>query len=559
MIEKARPINSHKPLVLIILDGWGHCDQVEHNAIAAAHAPFWQHLWKTYPHTLAEASGPAVGLPEGQMGNSEVGHLHMGTGRLVQQDLTRINNDIASGAFHKNPVLTDAMDHLCPSNLKELGRRETQQDNLSYISMASGSEPPPETAKAMGIIEKDRALHILGLLSPGGVHSQEEHIFEVIKVAAERGLKKIYLHAFLDGRDTAPRSAESALLNAEKIFESIGCGKIASIIGRYYAMDRDKRWERTERAYDLLTQGSASYKVASAIDGLQQAYARGENDEFVLPTVICGENEPPIVVEDGDGIIFMNFRSDRARQLTHAFTDKIFNAFPRKYCPILSSFVTLTEYAADILAKPAYPSLSFANFFGEYISKLGYQQLRIAETEKYAHVTFFFNGGEEAPCVGEDRVLIPSPKVATYDLQPEMSAPELTDRLVKAIQSKQYDAIICNFANPDMVGHTGDFAATVKAIEVISESLEKIVGVLESVGGEALITADHGNAECMFDINTQQAHTAHTNNLVPVVYVGRKATPTTGQGVLYDIAPTLIYLMGLAQPEEMTGRSLFKL
>lgn len=520
MIEQSTPTNAHGPLVLIVLDGWGHCDQVEHNAIAAAHAPFWQHLWKTYPHTLAEASGSAVGLPEGQMGNSEVGHLHMGTGRLVQQDLTRINNDIASGAFHENSVFIETIDQL---------------------------------------VEQDHALHILGLLSPGGVHSQEEHIFEIIKVAAERGLKKIYLHAFLDGRDTPPRSAESAIRNAEKIFQSIHCGKIASIIGRYYAMDRDRRWERTERAYDLLTQGHASHRVTSAIDGLQQAYARGESDEFVLPTLICGENEKPVVIENGDGVIFMNFRADRARQLTHALTDKTFNAFPRKNFPALSAFVTLTEYAADISAKSAYPSSSFVNFFGEYISKLGYQQLRIAETEKYAHVTFFFNGGEEASCAGEDRVLIPSPKVATYDLQPEMSAPELTDRLVEAIKSKRYDAIICNFANPDMVGHTGDFAATVKAIEVISESLEKIVDALESVGGEALITADHGNAECMFDIDTQQPHTAHTTNLVPVVYVGRKATPTTEAGVLYDIAPTLIYLMGLKQPEEMTGRPLFRL
>ncbi|MDF3054192.1 MAG: yibO [Gammaproteobacteria bacterium] len=520
MIEKsASSTNQHTPLVLIILDGWGHCDQVEYNAIAAAHAPFWQHLWKTYPHTLAEASGPAVGLPDGQMGNSEVGHLHMGTGRLVEQDLTRINNDIASGGFHQNAAFVDAIDHL---------------------------------------IAKNHALHILGLLSPGGVHSQENHIFEVIKIAAERGLKKIYLHAFLDGRDTPPRSAKESIDDAEKLFQSIHCGKIASIIGRYYAMDRDKRWKRTERAYDLLTQGDAAHRATSAIDGLRQAYDRGESDEFVLPTAICAENENPVVLEDGDAIIFMNFRADRARQLTHALTDKTFSAFSRKRFPVLSSFITLTEYATDILAKPAYPRLSFANFFGEYISKLGYQQLRIAETEKYAHVTFFFNGGEETPCLGEDRILIPSPKVATYDLQPEMSAPELTDRLIEAIKSKRYDAIICNFANPDMVGHTGDFIATIKAIEVISESLERIVRVLESEGGEALITADHGNAECMFDVDTRQPHTAHTTNLVPVVYVGRKAIPTTEKGVLYDIAPTLVYLMGLEQPAEMTGRSLFK-
>jgi 2,3-bisphosphoglycerate-independent phosphoglycerate mutase len=512
--------NPHAPLVLIILDGWGHCDQVEHNAIAAAHAPFWQHLWKTYPHTLAQASGAAVGLPEGQMGNSEVGHLHMGTGRLVQQDLTRINSQITSGAFHQNIALTKTVDNL---------------------------------------VKTDKALHVFGLLSPGGVHSQEAHIFEAIKVAAERGLKKIYLHAFLDGRDTPPRSAEQSLLNAEKIFQSIGCGKIASITGRYYAMDRDKRWERTERAYNLLTQGNADYIVDSAILGLQQAYERGENDEFVLPTAICDRDEEPVKLEEGDAVVFMNFRADRARQLTHSLTDKTFDGFSRKRFVVLSSFITLTEYAADMEATPLYPPPTFVNYFGQYIAKHEYKQLRIAETEKYAHVTFFFNGGEEGASVGEDRILIPSPKVATYDLQPEMSAPELTDRLVEAIKSKKYDAIVCNFANPDMVGHTGDFDATVKAIEVISQSLEKIVKALQETGGEALITADHGNAECMFDIDTNQPHTAHTTNLVPVVYVGRDAKPTTEEGVLYDIAPTLVYLMGLEQPEEMTGRSLFEL
>lgn len=506
-------------ITLIILDGWGHCDQVAHNAIATAHAPFWQHLWNTYPHTLAEASGAAVGLPDGQMGNSEVGHLHMGTGRLAQQDLTRINNDIQSGAFHRHPVLTDTIDQL---------------------------------------VQSGRALHILGLLSPGGVHSQEEHIFELIKVAAERGLTKIYLHAFLDGRDTPPKSAEATLRKADALFQSLHHGQIASIIGRYYAMDRDKRWERTEKAYDLLTQGTAMHRAPNAIDALQQAYARGETDEFVLPTVICADNASPIILEDGDSVVFMNFRADRARQLTHALTDPAFDAFPRTRFPKLARFVTLTEYATDIQAIPAYPPILFPNFFGEYISKLGYKQLRIAETEKYAHVTFFFNGGEEAPCPGEDRILIPSPKVATYDLQPEMSAPALTERLIEAIRSRQYDAIICNFANPDMVGHTGDFTATVKAIEVISQSLEQIIKALQEVGGDALITADHGNAECMFDTKTGQPHTAHTTNLVPVVYVGRAAKPTTQKGVLYDIAPTLLYLMGLKQPTEMTGHSLFE-
>lgn len=513
-------LNKHAPLVLIVLDGWGYCDKADHNAIASAHIPFWHQLWTHYPHTLAEASGVAVGLPEGQMGNSEVGHLHMGTGRLVPQDLTRINNDIASGVFHQNKVIVDTIDQL---------------------------------------VKTKHALHIFGLLSPGGVHSQEDHIYEVIKVAAERGLKAIYLHAFLDGRDTPPQSAEDSLLQAEHLFKSLDCGKIASIVGRYYAMDRDKRWERTERAYDMLTQGIVAFKADTAVDGLKQAYARGETDEFVQPTAICSSEEAPIILEDGDAVIFMNFRADRARQLTHALTDKNFSAFPRKRFPALSDFITLTQYSDDMLAKVAYPPISLANFFGEYISKLGYKQLRIAETEKYAHVTFFFNGGEESPCPGEDRELIPSPKIATYDLQPEMSAPELTMHLIEAINSQKYDVIICNFANPDMVGHTGNFEATVKAIETINISLEKIVTALKKVGGEALITADHGNAECMFDPATGQPHTAHTTNLVPVIYVGREAMPTTEKGVLYDIAPTLLYLMDVKAPKEMTGRSLFAL
>ncbi len=513
-------LSPHAPLVLIVLDGWGYREDPQYNAIHAAHAPFWQHLWQHYPHTLAVASGLAVGLPKGQMGNSEVGHLHMGAGRLVPQDLTRIDMAVESGEFYENPVLSHAVDQL---------------------------------------VKSGRNLHIFGLVSPGGVHSHEKHISAMIKLAALRGLKSIYLHAFLDGRDTPPQSAKASLIAMDETFKEVGHGKIASITGRYYTMDRDQRWERTERAYDLLTRGLTEFHMESALEGLEQAYARGETDEFVQPTALHAPSQQPITVQDGDAVVFMNFRSDRARQLTRALTDPQFAGFQRKAQPILATFVTLTEYAADIKAEVAYPPTSLKNILGEYISKHGYRQLRIAETEKYAHVTFFFNGGEEKPYPGEDRALIPSPKVATYDLQPEMSADPLAERLVTAIESREYSLIICNFANPDMVGHTGDFNATVKAIETIDHCLKRVITALLAVKGEAIITADHGNAECMYDPETRQPHTAHTTNSVPVIYIGRHAAPVTQEGVLYDIAPTLLYLMGLEKPGEMTGKSLFKI
>lgn len=512
--------SAHTPLVLIVLDGWGYSENPQYNAISAAQAPFWQQLWQQHPHTFAVASGLAVGLPKGQMGNSEVGHLHMGAGRMVPQDLTRIDLAVESGEFFENPVLTRTIDQL---------------------------------------VKEKRRLHIFGLVSKGGVHSHEAHIQALIQLAAKRGLKSIYLHAFLDGRDTPPQSAEPSLLAMQNIFQELACGSIASLIGRYYAMDRDQRWDRVERAYDLLTQGQTEFHVASALAGLEQAYQRGETDEFVQPTAIHAPNEPPVTLQDGDAVIFMNFRADRARQLTRAFTNPQFDGFERKVRPKLASFVTLTEYASDIKAEVAYPPMALKNMLGEYVAKHHLKQLRIAETEKYAHVTFFFNGGEEKPYIGEDRELVPSPKVATYDLKPEMSAPQLTDRLIHAIESCSYDLIICNFANPDMVGHTGDFNATVKAIETIDACLKRIINALQAVHGEAIITADHGNAECMYDPTTAQPHTAHTSNLVPVIYVGRPAEKTTAEGVLYDIAPTLLYLLGLAKPEEMTGKSLFKL
>lgn len=510
----------HSPIILIILDGWGYREDGQYNAIASARTPFWHQLWQTCPHTLAEASGLAVGLPEGQMGNSEVGHLHMGAGRQVPQDLTRIDLAVKNGEFYNNPVLTHTVDEL---------------------------------------VKTQHALHIFGLLSPGGVHSHELHIQAMIKLAAQRGLKSIYVHAFLDGRDTPPKSAAPSLAALQELYQSLGCGQTVSIIGRYYAMDRDQRWERTERAYDLLTQGTAAFTATTALDGLNQAYARAETDEFVQPTAIHAPDQPAITLHDGDAVVFMNFRSDRARQLTRALTDPQFSGFPREVEPKLSNFITLTEYAADIHAEIAFPPISLRNNVGEFVANSGYSQLRIAETEKYAHVTFFFNGGEEKPYPLEERVLVPSPKVATYDLQPEMSANPLTDELVKAIESGQYALIVCNYANPDMVGHTGDLTATIHAIETIDHCLERVVTAAKAAGGEVLITADHGNAECMYDPKTNQPHTAHTTSLVPVIYVGRPAQATTAKGVLYDIAPTLLYLMGLKAPTEMTGKSLFRL
>lgn len=509
---------NHSPLTLIILDGWGYQEDPSHNAIAHAKTPFWEELWRQYPHTLAVASGLAVGLPKGQMGNSEVGHLHMGAGRMVPQDLTRLDLALESGEFYENPVFGHCIDDLIHTN---------------------------------------HALHIFGLLSPGGVHSHENHIQGIIRLAAERGLQSIYVHAFLDGRDTPPQSAKSSLMALESLFRSLGCGKIVSLTGRYYAMDRDKRWDRTKRAYDLITIGETESHANSALAALEQAYARSESDEFVQPTAIHSSESSPVVLKDGDAVIFMNFRADRARQLSHALLDVSFPCFMRQSPPKLSHFITLTEYSADLGAEVAFPPLRLNNMLGEYIAQQGLRQLRIAETEKYAHVTFFFNGGEETVYPGEERQLIPSPKVATYDLQPEMSAVALTDALIAAIKSRQFDFIVCNFANPDMVGHTGNFSAAVKAIETIDVCLERVIQTLQEVGGEALITADHGNAECMHDSNTGQAHTAHTTNLVPVLYVGRKALPSVNEGVLYDIAPTVLYCLGLEKPSEMTGKSLF--
>ncbi|MSP53310.1 MAG: 2,3-bisphosphoglycerate-independent phosphoglycerate mutase [Gammaproteobacteria bacterium] len=506
----------HRPYVLIILDGWGYSDDPQGNAIMAAHKPNWDRLWAHYPHTLVSGSGLDVGLPCGQMGNSEVGHLNMGAGRLVPQDLVRINKAIEEGTFFTNPVLNDAVQRA---------------------------------------VSSEHAVHILGLLSPGGVHSQQAHLEAMIRLAAKQGAKKIYLHAFLDGRDVAPKSALASIEKLEQLFTELGVGQIASLCGRYYAMDRDQRWDRVQLAYNLLTQGIAERHCNTAAEGLAAAYAAGETDEFVKPTVIL----PVITINDGDSVIFMNFRSDRARQLTHAFLDEKFSAFVRTKVPKLAEFVTLTEYAADIKAPIAFAPQSLHNVFGEYISSLGLTQLRIAETEKYAHVTFFFNGGREQPFSGEERILVPSQKVATYDLLPEMSAPLLTEKLVAAIESKKYDVIICNYANADMVGHSGNLPAAIEAIECIDSCLGKVVAALQGVGGECLITADHGNAERMFDPATHQPHTAHTSNPVPLLYVGRPAQFKTQHATLTDVIPTLLDIMGLEQPSEMTGHDLIEI
>lgn len=506
----------HKPAVLIILDGFGYREEKKYNAIAQASKPNFDRLWAEYPHTLISASSGNVGLPHGQMGNSEVGHLNLGAGRVVYQDLSRISNAIEDGTFFNNPVLCKAVDE---------------------------------------VIKADKALHIFGLLSDGGIHSHETHIHAMIKLAAEKGAKKIYMHAFLDGRDTPPKSAELFIKNLEQVFAQLGVGKIASLAGRFYAMDRDKRWDRVEKAYNLLTLGEADHRANTALEGLNLAYAAGETDEFVKPTLIGN----PALIEDGDSIIFMNYRADRAREITRAFTEKEFNAFPRKKWPQLNSYVALTQYDATFHIPVAYSPDDLKNTLGEYLAKNNKKQLRLAETEKYAHVTFFLNGGIEAPNEGEDRILVSSPKVTTYDQTPEMSAREVTQKLIEAIKSEKYDAIIVNYANCDMLGHTGNFEATVKTVECVDDCLGQVITALKSVGGEAIITADHGNAELMFDEATGQPHTAHTCNPVPFIYVGRNAKIKSDSFALCDIAPTLLYIMGLSIPEEMTGQAMIDL
>ena len=500
-----------KPVTLIIMDGFGESDEAEGNAVASAKTPNIDRLKSSYPFTTIGAAGLDVGLPPGQMGNSEVGHLNLGAGRVVYQDYTRINLAIEDGSFYKNPVLVEAMD----------------------LAKKRGS-----------------ALHLMGLLSDGGVHSHNTHLYALLRLARARGLEEVWVHAILDGRDVPPRSALGYFQELEAEIRSIGLGKVATVAGRYYSMDRDRRWERTELGYRAMTSGEG-FVADSPEEAVRAGYDRGEDDEFLKPTVV----DPEGLVKDGDAIVFFNFRPDRARQITKAFTNPDFCEFDRKKINV--HFVCMTQYEESIPSPVAFPAEYLKDTLGEVVSRAGLRQLRIAETEKYAHVTFFFNGGREEPSPGEDRVLIPSPKVATYDLKPEMSAFEVTDAVVEKIDEDVYDLIILNYANSDMVGHTGIFEAAVKAVEAVDECVGRVVSTVLDRGGAVLLTADHGNAEQMEDETTGQHHTAHTTNPVPFVLIldGEKARLRQG-GILADVAPTILDLLGLAEPEVMTGKSL---
>ncbi|MDC9527412.1 2,3-bisphosphoglycerate-independent phosphoglycerate mutase [Pseudoalteromonas sp. Angola-30] len=508
-----------KPLVLMILDGWGYREDEQSNAILAANTPVLDNLWATRPRTLISGSGLDVGLPEGQMGNSEVGHVNLGAGRVVYQDFTRITKAINDGEFDSTPALVENIDK----------------------AVAAG-----------------KAVHIMGLLSPGGVHSHEDHIVASIQLAAKRGAKEVYFHGFLDGRDTPPRSAKASIERIEALFAELNCGRLASLVGRYYAMDRDNRWNRVEKAYNVMALGEGEFNYVDGVSALEAAYERDENDEFVAPTTIAPQGAEAAQINDGDTIIFANFRADRAREITRAFVEPGFDGFEKKKSPQLSAFVMMTEYSADIDAPIAFGPTPLVNVLGEWLEKNGKTQLRISETEKYAHVTFFFSGGREDEFEGESRELIPSPQVATYDLQPEMNSEMLTDKLIEAIKSGKFDAIICNYPNGDMVGHSGVFEAAVKACEAVDACIGRVVEALDEFGGEALITADHGNAEQMANTATGQAHTAHTSEPVPFIYVGRDATPSEGKA-LSDVAPTMLHLMGMEQPSEMTGTPIMTL
>ena len=505
-----------KPLALIIMDGFGLRKETEGNAIAAAKHPNLDRLWATCPHTRIGASGMDVGLPDGQMGNSEVGHTNMGAGRIVYQELTRITKSIEGGEYLSNPVLLHAM----------------------------------ENAKKPGT-----ALHLMGLLSDGGVHSHIHHLFGLIEMAKKMGVEKVYIHCFMDGRDVPPTSGAEYIEELQKELEKTGVGKIATVSGRYYAMDRDNRWERVVKAYDAMVNGEG-VKAPDPAAMMRQSYADGVTDEFIVPAVVTEGAE----VKSGDSVIFFNFRPDRARELTRTLVDPDFAGFERKKGFFPLTYICMTQYDATMPnVEVAYAPQSLANTFGEYISKNGLTQLRIAETEKYAHVTFFFNGGVEAPYPGEDRALIPSPKVATYDLQPEMSAYLVTDEVVKRIRSGKYDVIILNYANCDMVGHTGVFEAAVKAVEAVDTCLGRTLAAIEEMGGRAFVTADHGNADMMTD-EEGNPFTAHTTNPVPFIAVGfpegTKLLPHGGR--LADIAPTMLQALGLPQPAEMTGRSMLE-
>lgn len=507
-----------KPVILVVLDGFGISEETDGNAVAAAKAPLIASLFRDYPKTQLQASGESVGLPDGQMGNSEVGHLNLGAGRIVYQDITRITKSIRDGDFFTNPVLLSAMD----------------------------------------VVKKNgTALHLLGLLSDGGVHSHIDHILAMFDLAKAQGLARVFFHAFLDGRDTPPSSALDYIRRLEDHLTRIGIGRISTVSGRYYAMDRDKRWERVQKAYEAMVLGEGIRKY-SAEDVVKDSYEHKRTDEFVIPAVVLNnkKNSHTGQIRDGDAVIFCNFRSDRAREITRVLTDPHFDGFSRPVVPKLGAFVCLTTYDETFNLPVAYPPIRLTNILGEVLSVHGIRQLRIAETEKYAHVTFFFNGGEEQPFPLEERVLIPSPRdVATYDLKPEMSAREITEEVVRRILSKEYGFVLVNYANPDMVGHTGVMEAAVKAVEVLDECLSKVIRAAQETGARIIITADHGNLETMKDNITGQPHTAHTTDPVPFIVVGEKVSLRDG-GCLADVAPTVLMLMDIKQPEEMTGKSL---
>ena len=508
---------SKKPTVLMILDGFGLNEKHEANAVYEAKTPNIDRLMKEYPFVKGYASGLAVGLPDGQMGNSEVGHMNMGAGRIVYQELTRITKEIEDGTFFENPALKDAMKK---------------------------------------VKENNSALHMWGLLSDGGVHSHITHLYGLLEMAKREGLDKVYVHCFLDGRDTAPTSGITYVKALEEKMAELGIGKIASLSGRYYAMDRDNRWDRVQKAYDVLTKGEGE-QAESAVDAMQASYDKDVTDEFVVPTAIVENGKPVATVSDKDSVIFFNFRPDRAREITRAFCADTFDGFDRGARKD-ATYVCFTEYDATIPnTEIAFKKVELHNTFGEYLAAHGKTQARIAETEKYAHVTFFFNGGVEEPNPGEDRILVKSPKVATYDLKPEMSAYEVCDKLCEAIRGGKYDVIIVNFANPDMVGHTGIEAAAIKAVEAVDECVGRAVEALKEMDGVMFLCADHGNAEQLKDYTTGAPFTAHTTNPVPFILIN--ADPSYGLregGCLADIVPTLLELMGMEQPKEMTGKSL---
>jgi len=513
MTDKAEQATTG-PLVLMILDGWGQREDAADNAISQASTPNWNRIRQLGCSTSIETSGEYVGLPAGQMGNSEVGHMNIGAGRVVFQNLTRISHAVEDGSFSNNPALVKAI---------EASRQHSS------------------------------TLHIMGLLSPGGVHSHEDHFLAMVCMAAAGGAHEIKVHAFLDGRDTPPRSAGLSIQSMQDCLDDLPAASFATLCGRYYAMDRDQRWDRVEKAWDMLANGKAMFHSSDAKTALQSAYQRDESDEFLSPTVIGSFAG----IQDDDAVIFINFRADRAREISQAFTQTDFSGFGCQQ-PKLSAFVCMTQYLEGLPGEVAFRPERLEGLLGECLSDHGLRQLRIAETEKYAHVTFFFNGGEETPFAGEQRILVPSPKVATYDLQPEMSSRELSSRLDEAIRGGEFDVIICNVANPDMVGHTGIMKAAIAAVEAVDDCLGVVLEAVRSVRGEVLVSADHGNVEQMRDHQSGQSHTAHTTNPVPLVYFGRKAEARTG-GALRDIAPTILYLLGITQPVEMTGRTLLEL